>query len=190
MVAPLKVGLAGLGTVGASVVRLIERQREALAARCGRDIEIVAVSARSRMKQRAADIGGLRWVVDPIALAADAEIDVFIELIGGAGEPAKGAVEAALAAGKSVVTANKALLACHGVALASLAEQHHVALNFEAAVAGGRCAAVQRSADNVVVRVGEDDTLGRHFGLAVNAQGVDRRRFVVLAHPAIKDEVG
>src|SRR5215831_20837340 len=137
MVAPLKVGLAGLGTVGASVVRLIERQREALAARCGRDIEIVAVSARSRMKQRAADIGGLRWVVDPIALAADAEIDVFIELIGGAGEPAKGAVEAALAAGKSVVTANKALLACHGVALASLAEQHHVALNFEAAVAGG-----------------------------------------------------
>jgi homoserine dehydrogenase len=137
MVAPLKVGLAGLGTVGASVVRLIERQREALAARCGRDIEIVAVSARSRSKQRAAEVGGLRWVADPIALAADAEIDVFIELIGGAGDPAKGAVEAALATGKSVVTANKALLACHGVALASLAEQHHVALNFEAAVAGG-----------------------------------------------------
>src|SRR5499427_11123962 len=97
MVAPLKVGLAGLGTVGASVVTLIERQREALAARCGRAIEIVAVSARSRSKQRAAEIGRLRWVADPIALAGDAEIDVFIELIGGADDPAKGAVEAALA---------------------------------------------------------------------------------------------
>ncbi len=137
MVVPLKVGLAGLGTVGASVVRLIERQREALEARCGRPIEVVAVTARSRNKRRDVDVGGFRWAADAVALAGDREIDVFVEVIGGEGDPAKRAVEAALSAGKSVVTANKALLARHGVALAALAEQHHVALNFEAAVAGG-----------------------------------------------------
>jgi homoserine dehydrogenase len=137
MVAPLKVGLAGLGTVGASVVRLIERQREALEARCGRPIEVVAVTARSRGKRRDIDIGRFRWAPDAVALAGDREIDVFVEVIGGESDPAKRAVEAALSAGKSVVTANKALLARHGVALAALAEQHHVALNFEAAVAGG-----------------------------------------------------
>ena len=137
MVAPLKVGLAGLGTVGTSVVRLIERQREALEARCGRPIEVVAVTARSRSKRRDIDISRFRWAADAVALAGDPEIDVFVEVIGGESDPAKRAVEAALAAGKSVVTANKALLARHGVALAALAEQHHVALNFEAAVAGG-----------------------------------------------------
>src|SRR5919197_4597125 len=137
MTAPLKVGLAGLGTVGASVVRLIERQREALEARCGRLIQVVAVTARSPAKQRDVDLGRMRWIADPIALAADAGIDVFVELIGGAADPAKSAVEAALSAGKSVITANKALLARHGVALAALSEKHHVALNFEAAVAGG-----------------------------------------------------
>jgi homoserine dehydrogenase len=136
MAAPLKVGLAGLGTVGATVVRLIERQRDALAARCGRPIEIVAVTARSRTKDRGVDLKRLRWVDDPTSLARDPGIDVFVELIGGEGDPAKSAVEAALAAGKSVVTANKALLARHGVALAALAERHHVALNFEAAVGG------------------------------------------------------
>jgi homoserine dehydrogenase len=136
MTAPLKVGLAGLGTVGATVVRLIERQRDALAARCGRPIEIVAVTARSRTKDRGVDLKRLRWVDDPTSLARDPGIDVFVELIGGEGDPAKSAVEAALAAGKSVVTANKALLARHGVALAALAERHHVALNFEAAVGG------------------------------------------------------
>src|SRR5438128_9573975 len=137
MVAPLKVGLAGLGTVGASVVRLIERQREAVEARCGRPIEVVAVTARSRNKRRDVDVGGFRWAADAVALAVDREIDVFVEVIGGESDPAKRAVEAALAAGKSVVTANKALLARHGMALAALAEQNHVALNFEAAVAGG-----------------------------------------------------
>ena len=137
MVAPLKVGLAGLGTVGTSVVRLIERQREALEARCGRPIEVVAVTARSRDKRRDVDVSRFRWAADAVVLAGDPEIDVFVEVIGGESDPAKRAVEAALAAGKSVVTANKALLARHGVALAALAEQHHVALNFEAAVAGG-----------------------------------------------------
>jgi homoserine dehydrogenase len=137
MATPLKVGLAGLGTVGASVVRLIDRQRAELALRCGRGIEIVAVSARSRAKNRGVDLKRFRWVSDPMTLARDPQIDVFVELMGGAGDPAKRAVETALAAGKSVVTANKALLAKHGVKLAALAERHHVALNFEAAVAGG-----------------------------------------------------
>ena len=137
MMAPLKVGIAGLGTVGASVLQMIERQRDALEARCGRRIEVVAVTARSRNKQRGFDVSRFRWAEGAVALAGDFGIDVFVEVIGGEGDPAKGAVEAALAAGKSVVTANKALLAHHGVALAALAERHHVALNFEAAVAGG-----------------------------------------------------
>jgi homoserine dehydrogenase len=136
MAAPLKLGIAGLGTVGASVVRLIDRQREALSARCGRPIEVVAVCARSRSKKRDVELKKLRWVSDPVTLARDPEIDVLVELIGGAGDPAKAAVAAALAAGKSVVTANKALLARHGVALAATAEKNHVALNFEAAVGG------------------------------------------------------
>jgi homoserine dehydrogenase len=136
MVAPLKVGLAGLGTVGASVVRLIAEHRAALALRCGRPIEIVAVTARSRGKDRGIDLKSLRWVANPVKLATDPGIDVFVELIGGDGNPARAAVSAALKAGKSVVTANKALLAGHGVALATLAEKQKVALNFEAAAAG------------------------------------------------------
>jgi homoserine dehydrogenase len=136
MIAPLKVGLAGLGTVGASVVRLIDQRRQALALRAGRPIEIVAVSARSRGKSRGIDTKTLRWVADPVKLAADPEIDVFVELIGGEGNPSRAAVTAALKAGKPVVTANKALLARHGIELATLAEKHGVALNFEAAVGG------------------------------------------------------
>jgi homoserine dehydrogenase len=136
MVAPLKVGLAGLGTVGAAVIDLIARERAALAARTGRAIEVVAVTARSKAKKRPVDMSGLRWVRDAHALATDPAIDVFVELMGGAGDPAKSAIEAALGAGKSVVTANKALLAKHGLALAALAEKHRVALNFEAAVGG------------------------------------------------------
>src|SRR5262249_3765840 len=134
MSAALKLGIAGLGTVGACVARLLERQRDALAARRGRPIELVAVSARSRSKKR--DIGHKkpRWVADPVTLATDPEIDVFVELIGGEGDPARAAVAAALAAKKSVVTANKALLARHGVTLAAIAEKNHVALNFEAPV--------------------------------------------------------
>ena len=137
MVQPLKVGLAGLGTVGVAVMRLIERRRDTLAASCGRPIEVVAVSARSRKIDRGIALDAVRWIDDPVALARDPEIDVFVELIGGAGDPAKSAVEAALQSGKSVVTANKALLARHGVALAALAEAANVSLSFEAAVAGG-----------------------------------------------------
>jgi homoserine dehydrogenase len=134
MVAPLKVGLAGLGTVGSSVVRLIAGGQ--LAARCGRPVEIVAVTARRKGKDRGVDLSGMRWLDDPMELAGDPGIDVFVELIGGEDDPAKAAVETALKNKKSVVTANKALLARHGVALAQLAEANGVALNFEAAVAG------------------------------------------------------
>jgi homoserine dehydrogenase len=137
MAEPLKIGLAGLGTVGTAVVDLLERGRDKLIARCGRPIEVVAVSARSRNKKRAIDLKKIRWIADPVALAADPAIDAFVEVIGGAGDPARRAVEAALASGKPVVTANKALLARHGQNLAVLAERHQVALNFEAAVAGG-----------------------------------------------------
>jgi len=134
---PLKVGLAGLGTVGVSVVRLLEQGRAKLLARSGRAIEIVAVSARSRSKKRDVDLKKFRWFADPVALASDPSIDVFVELMGGAGDPAKRAVETALASGKPVVTANKALLARHGQKLAALAERNKVALNFEASVGGG-----------------------------------------------------
>ena len=124
MAEPLKVGLAGLGTVGTAVIHLLQHGRDKLIARCGRPIEVVAVSARSRSKKRAFDLRKFRWVADPVALAADPAIDVLVELIGGAGDPAKRAVETALAAGKPVVTANKALLAAHGHKLAPLAERH------------------------------------------------------------------
>jgi homoserine dehydrogenase len=136
MAQPLKVGLAGLGTVGAAVVRLLDQERAALIARCGRPVEVVAVTARSRKKSRGVDLSRFRWVSDPLTLATDSEIDVFVELIGGEGDPAKSAVTAALTAGKSVVTANKALLARHGVTLAGMAEKKGAALNFEAAVGG------------------------------------------------------
>ncbi len=136
MIEPLKVGVAGLGTVGAALIAQVTRQQEALAARCGRGIKIVAVSARSRGKNRGVDLKAMKWFADPAALARAPEIDVFVELIGGAADPALSAVAAALAAGKSVVTANKALLAKHGGKLAALAERHHAALNFEAAVGG------------------------------------------------------
>src|SRR5256885_126371 len=128
MVAPLKIGIAGLGTVGASVVRLIERQRDSLAARCGRSIEVVAVTARSRAKKRDVDARKLRWVRDPIALARDPEIEVLVELRGGSGDPAKPEVGGARKGEKSFAPANKALLARHGVALAAAAETSHVAL--------------------------------------------------------------
>jgi homoserine dehydrogenase len=137
MAEALKVGLAGLGTVGSSVIRLLERGRDKIAARCGRPIEVVAICARSRGKKRDIDLKKFRWVDDPVALAGDPAIDVLVEVIGGAGDPAKRAVETALASGKSVVTANKALLARHGQKLATLAERHGVALNFEASVGGG-----------------------------------------------------
>ena len=133
----LRVGIAGLGNVGASVIRLLDRQSAALASRTGRSIKVTAVCARERGRERGIDVTGFTWFDDPVALARSPDIDLFVELMGGAEGAAREAVEAALAAGKSVVTANKALLAAHGMALAKLAEDKHVALAFEASVAGG-----------------------------------------------------
>lgn len=137
MVEPLKLGLAGLGTVGSATVRMLIRSREELAARAGRPIEIKAYASKDPPKDNSIDLSNIRKVADPAALAADPEIDVFVELMGGAGDPAKRSVEAALRAGHGVVTANKALIAKHGVQLAKLAEQHNAPFSFEAAVAGG-----------------------------------------------------
>ena len=133
----LRIGIAGLGTVGASVLRVLQRQSDALAARTGRRIEVTAVAARDASKDRGLNLAGIAWFGDPAKLAASDKIDVLVELIGGDEGPARLAVETALAAGKSVVTANKALLARHGMALAALAEAKEVSLAFEAAVAGG-----------------------------------------------------
>ncbi|MBX6323166.1 MAG: homoserine dehydrogenase [Rhodospirillaceae bacterium] len=134
---PLRVGIAGLGTVGAGVVQLVAAQREVLALRAGRPIEIVAVSARDRARSRGIDLSAARWCDDARALAAADDVDVVVELIGGAEGIALDLVRAALARGKHVVTANKALLAHHGNELARAADRAGVALAFEAAVAGG-----------------------------------------------------
>ncbi|MFL5114158.1 MAG: homoserine dehydrogenase [Microvirga sp.] len=137
MLEPLRVGVAGLGTVGAAVVRILARQDNALAERCGRPIRVTAVSARDRAKARGIDISGHAWFDDPVDLARSREVDCVVELIGGGDGAAKDTVETALASGHHVVTANKALLAKHGLALAPLAERWGVALSFEAAAAGG-----------------------------------------------------
>ena len=134
---PLRLGIAGLGTVGAGLLNLLETHGAQMGANIGRPLKVVAVSARTKSKDRGVGLEGIRWVDDAAKLAADPDIDVLVELIGGADGIARAAVEAALSAGKHVVTANKALLAYHGVALAKLAEEKHVSLNFEAAVAGG-----------------------------------------------------
>jgi homoserine dehydrogenase len=136
MTKPLRIAIAGLGTVGGGVARLLLLRGAELAERAGRPLEITAVSARDRRKRRAADISHIAWTDDPLALVKS-DADVIVELIGGENGAAQALVEAALASGKHVVTANKALLAHHGAELAALAEDHNVALKFEAAVAGG-----------------------------------------------------
>jgi homoserine dehydrogenase len=133
----LRVGIAGLGTVGASVARVIASKSAELTRQCGRAIAVTAVSARSKGRDRGVDLSGAQWFDDPVALAKSADIDVFVELIGGDEGPARASVKAALEAGRHVVTANKALLAKHGVELAGIAEKRGVLLNYEAAVAGG-----------------------------------------------------
>ncbi len=134
---PLRLGIAGLGTVGVGVVKIVRQKAELLAARTGRAIEITAVSARSKDKDRGVTLSGYAWEDDPVALAKRDDVDVFVELMGGEDGPAKDAIEAAIALGKDVVTANKALLAHHGQALAEAAEAKDAVIRFEAAVAGG-----------------------------------------------------
>ncbi len=133
----LKIGIAGLGTVGASLVRILQDRHEMLATTCGRAIETTAVTARDRNRDRGVDLSKVAWFEDAVSLARDADIDVFVELMGGAGDPAYSAVKAALQRGIHVVTANKALLAAHGIELAKIAEEKGALLNYEAAVAGG-----------------------------------------------------
>ncbi len=134
---PLRLGLAGLGTVGTGIVRIVQENAACLAARAGRPIEIGAISARSRSRDRGVDLSRYAWEDDPVALARRDDIDLVIEVIGGEDGPAKATATAAINAGKHFVTANKAMLARHGQALAEAAEARGVALRFEAAVAGG-----------------------------------------------------
>ena len=134
---PLRLGIAGLGTVGVGVVRIIRQHAALLEARTGRRIVISAVSARTKGKDRGVSLNDYAWEDDPVALATRDDVDVFVELIGGEDGPAKAAAVAALNAGKDVVTANKAMLAINGQALAELAEAKGRAIRYEAAVAGG-----------------------------------------------------
>jgi homoserine dehydrogenase len=134
---PLRIAIAGLGTVGTGLIELLRENAVLLEQRCGRAIEVAAVSARDRSRARGVDLGGIDWYDDAVGMAAEAEVEIVVELIGGADGPAKAVCEAALGAGRSVVTANKALIAHHGTALARQAEDAGVALGYEAAVAGG-----------------------------------------------------
>jgi homoserine dehydrogenase len=134
---PLRIGIAGLGTVGGGTVRLLREHGDLLAQRCSRPIRLTAVSARQRQRDRGLDLTGLRWCDDVLALARDPEVDVVVELIGGSDGVARQLVETAIANRKHVVTANKALLAHHGTALARAAESAGVMLAYEGAVAGG-----------------------------------------------------
>ncbi len=133
----LRVALAGLGTVGGGVVKLLDANRDLITRRAGRPIEVVAVSARDRSKDRGIDLSRFQWVDDTSALAQQADVDVVVELIGGSDGPALTLARATLAKGRHIVTANKAMLAHHGLELAQAAEAAGAALKFEAAVAGG-----------------------------------------------------
>ncbi|MGF1475688.1 MAG: homoserine dehydrogenase [Geminicoccaceae bacterium] len=137
MVDPLRLGIAGLGTVGCGTLRILQEQGELIAQRSGRQLVVTAVSASDRSKNRPVDTSAYRWEDDALALANAEDIDVVVELIGGEDGLAKQLIETALESGKSVVTANKALLAHHGAALAARAEQSGAVLAYEAGVAGG-----------------------------------------------------
>ena len=136
-IAPLRIALAGLGTVGGGVIRLLETNGALIARRAGRPIEIAAVCARDRSKDRGVDLSRYAWEDDMTLLAERGDIDVVVELVGGADGPALALARRAIAAGKGLVTANKAMIAHHGMELAEAAEASRVPLKFEAAVAGG-----------------------------------------------------
>ena len=137
MTNPIKIGIAGLGTVGIGVVKIIQQNEKILQARTGRKIEIVAVSAKTKNKNRGVDLSKYQWESDPISLAKRKDIDIFVELIGGHKGAAKDSIVAAIDTGKDIVTANKALLAHSGQELAEKTEGKNKLLRFEAAVAGG-----------------------------------------------------
>ncbi|MGB0545806.1 MAG: homoserine dehydrogenase, partial [Paracoccaceae bacterium] len=137
MTKPLRLGIAGLGTVGVGVIKIIQEKKSLLEARTGKQIIISAVTAKNKDKERGVDLTPYPWEQDPISLVKRDDVDVFIELIGGHEGVAKEALELAIKNGKDVITANKALLAHHGQSLALIAEESGSALRFEAAVAGG-----------------------------------------------------
>lgn len=137
MITTLRIGIAGLGTVGQGTIQILRENAALLTARCGKKLEIVAASARDTHKKRLVPLDGIRIETDAMALASASDIDIVVELIGGHEGIAKQLVETAIANGKHVVTANKALIAHHGLALAKAAESKGVVLAFEAAVAGG-----------------------------------------------------
>ncbi len=133
----VKIAIAGLGTVGVGALRLLAANGDLLAKRCGRPLVVTAVSARDRNKDRGIALGNAAWYDDAVAMAAEADAEIVLELIGGEDGVAKAVCEAALDNGRDVVTANKALLARHGADLARRAEAADRTLAFEAAVAGG-----------------------------------------------------
>ena len=137
MTEPLRIGLAGLGTVGAGVVKLLDANAGLIERRANRPIVVTAVSARDRSRERGVDLARFAWVDDATELAGRDDVDVVVELIGGSDGPALVLARATLGAGKAFVTANKAMLAHHGLDLAQLAENKGAALKYEAAVAGG-----------------------------------------------------
>ena len=137
MAEPLKIALAGLGTVGVGVIRLIEANSALIARRAGRPLQVTVVSARDRSKPRGVDLSGYAWEDDMVILGERADVDVVVEMVGGADGPALALAKTTIEAGKGLVTANKAMIAHHGLELAAKAEDMHVALKFEAAVAGG-----------------------------------------------------
>lgn len=134
---PLRLGIAGLGTVGVALINVLNKNAQMIRERCGREIVITAVNARDKTRDRGVDISNYTWFDNAQDMAASDDIDVFVELIGGEDGVALEASRKALSGGKHVVTANKAMLAKHGVSLAREAEAQGVLLNFEAAVAGG-----------------------------------------------------
>ena len=134
---PFRLGIAGLGTVGTGVIRLLDEHADLLEARAGRRIEVVAVSARDRSRDRGIDLDRWTWCANPAELAGLAGLDAVVEVVGGTDGPALDLAQAALKAGRPVVTANKAMIAAHGFALAETAEANGAAILFEAAVCAG-----------------------------------------------------
>ena len=137
MVAPLRIALAGLGTVGAGVIRLVEANADLIARRAGRPIVVTVVGARDRNKDRGVDLSPYAWEDDMVIMGEREDVDVVVELVGGSDGPALSCARTTIEAGKALVTANKAMIAHHGLELAAKAEAAKVALKFEAAVAGG-----------------------------------------------------
>ena len=137
MARTINIAIAGLGTVGAETYRIITEESDFLKARSSANFNVVAVSAKSKDKKRDVDLTGVEWIADCRDIADIDNIDVVIELVGGSEGVAKELVEKAITNGKSVITANKALVATHGNNIRELVAKHDVMFGYEAAVAGG-----------------------------------------------------